>query len=148
MAINLRANSLVSINGNFLSEHGRQPGKISFDQIETTSRTVDGTLRGYTIAKKKLLDLSWEKLPTQAVYTLDGNLGASDLQDLYLSGGQYQSLAIQVWVDQKVDKTNVSVLPEFSYTGRIKSFDYEVVMRNVQGKFYDFWNVSMSIEEF
>jgi hypothetical protein len=115
---------------------------VDFEKIENANRTANGRLRVYEVANKHTLSLSWELLPSQAEYTVDGYAGGLELLDMYRSGG-YKN--IEIWIDLSASKSLST--PAFSFDGRINSFNYSVEKRNIAGEFYDFWNVSMSVQE-
>lgn len=143
MAMMFPAKSILSIDGTFLSEHSRSPLSLEFDKIENANRTVSGRLRIYEIVNKHKLSVSWELLPSKAQYTIDGYAGGIELQSLYLAGGMK---SVEIWTDSEAVQN--SVTPTVAFDGRIDSFNYSIEKRNVGGIFYDYWNVSMSVEEF
>jgi len=141
-AITFLARSILKLDGNIISEHGRQPLDVGYDQLEFARRTVNGTLRVYQIAKKQTLDVSWDLLPSRAIYTVDGFYGGNELYDIYINSGE---IRVEVWTDAESVKTSSFATRDFQ--GRIRSFEHSIVKRNIEGKFYDFWNVTLSIEE-
>lgn len=75
--------SLVSFNGNALTEHNRQPLTVTPDQIENKQRMADGTMRKYFIAAKRVYQISYENVPGTASKTVDGKWGANDINSFY-----------------------------------------------------------------
>jgi hypothetical protein len=69
-------------------------------------------------------------------------LGGKDMYEMYMSGGEVR---VEIWTDKYAAKTEPFAMIDFP--GRFKEFDFSVEKRNLGGVFYDFWNVSMSIEE-
>ena len=136
------ARALLRVDGYFLSEHSRQPLEVEFEPIEWAKRTVKGDLRFYEITKKHKLSTSWELLPSRKEYTIDGYLGGNELYALYLNGGEVR---VEVWNDATAAKTEP--FANIDFQGRISSFNFSIEKRNVGGVFYDFWNISLDIEE-
>jgi coproporphyrinogen III oxidase len=143
MAMTFPARSILSLDGVFLSEHSRSPLTVEFEKIENANRTVNGRLRVYEIANKHKLNVDWEWIPSKSQYTVDGYAGGVELNSLYLLGGVK---TVEIWTDSEAAKS--SLAPTVSFDGRINSFNYSIEKRNVGGIFFDYWNISMSVEEF
>lgn len=141
-AIGLPARSILKVDGYTLSEHSRQPLEVDFEVIEFAKRTVSGQLRVYQTAKKLRLSTSWELLPSQTEFTLDGYLGAIDLINLYRNSGEVQ---VEVWTD--AESAHSSAFATYDFPGRISEFNSSIAKRNVEGRNYDFWDISLSLEE-
>jgi hypothetical protein len=142
MAMTFAAKSILQLGNSYASEHSRSPLEVSFNQIEQANRTVNGKLRVYSVAKKHSLSVSWELLPSIDSATVDGQMGGNSLYSLYTTGGE---IAVKVWTDASASKSNNT--PAISFQGRISSFDFSIVKRNVGLAYYDFWNISLDIEE-
>lgn len=142
MSLTFPARSILRVDGNFLSEHSRSPLDVSFEQIESAKRTVNGHMRVYEVAKKHTLDVSWKLLPSRSDLTVDGYMGGQEIYQLYMSGG---SVKIEIWADKYASKEEP--FPMLEFDGRFKEFDFSIVKRNVGNIFYDFWDISMTLEE-
>jgi len=137
-----KARSILRLDGDFISEHGRAPLSVSFNQIEQASRMAKGDLRVYQVAKKHKLSTSWELLPSRDAYTVDGYMGGTTLYSLYMNSGE---IRVEIWTDAEAAKTERYATIDFQ--GRVSSFSYTIEKRNLGGIFYDFWNVNIEIEE-
>lgn len=73
-----------SINGatwNKISDHNRQPLNISYERLGTDSRTVDGSLRRYTVAKKRTIQATWQMFPSKRNASYNGKTGLNTVDD-------------------------------------------------------------------
>ena len=130
-----------------LSEHNRQPLSLDHNRIEKSQRMSNGALRKFFVADKKNFSTSWEMLPSFSNLTVDGGLGAVDLQEFYSSVGT-NTFNIKIVYGQKIDE---KVNREEYYNVNFTSCSFSVVKRNVKGKTtnpaQEFWSVSISMEE-
>lgn len=115
-----------------ITEHNRSPLSVSWEQIENSKRMIDGTLRRWTVARKRTWATSWDMVPHSNIRTVDGGWGGEQMQAFYLSHGGEFSIEIS-----NPDGTKERVLAMFS------SFDKSIEKRGA----YEMWNVSVSIEE-
>lgn len=155
-----------------LSDHNRDPLEFKVNRIENRQRTINGTMRSYHIADKLELSASWTMLPSRSFmaspefntesgkslmtgvnneeYTVDGGAGGAELLDWY------ESHKGSFWVSLAYDKyTNIddSVAEKYSSLDRynqvvemfISDFSYSVEKRGSSN--FDFWNVSVTLEE-
>lgn len=156
-----------------LSDHNRDD--ISFDpqRIETRERMVNGRMRSYYIADKLSISTSWEMLPSRSYhlyadfnangnspyksvnneeFTADGGAGGADMLDWY------ERYTGSFWVYLSYDKNqNFKDLndPDAQYGNLNKysqivevffdKFSYATVKRG--GSNFDFWNISVGLEE-
>jgi hypothetical protein len=137
-----KARAILMLDGDYVSDHSRSPLQVDFEPIENANRTVKGNMRVYEVAKKATLSTSWENLPSRASLTVDGYMGGTELEALYLRGGEVR---VQIWNDLAASKSVSAARVDFP--GRIKSFDYTIEKRNLGSVYYDFWNASITIEE-
>jgi len=127
-------------NGTFrkITDHKRSPLTVSIERIENKQRMVDGTLRRYTVAKKRTWSASWDMLPSKngvAGYlsTADGGWAGQDIEAFHNStDGAFQMQLRRG--DGTVETVNVM----------IADFSKEIVKR---GPGIDFWNLSITLEE-
>ena len=155
-----------------LSDDNR--GEIGFKQerIETKKRMINGRMRSYFIADKISIDVSWQRLPSRAFayggedsinsngtissevlsmqesYTTDGGAGGVELLKWYKEHpGSF-------WVYLAYDNyDNFSGEEKFNNLNRYNeiievffdSFDHSVEKRG--GTNFDFWDVSLNLEE-
>lgn len=154
-----------------LSDDNR--GAIDFKptRIENRKRMVNGRMRSYHIADKLTISTSWDMLPSRSYflrpdynletgksayyndrdleYTTDGGAGGVDILRWY------ENHQGPFWVYLAYDKYSVfgdndaayQHLPQYNQLVEmyISDFSYSVVKRG--GSNYDFWNISVSLEE-
>lgn len=114
------------------TEHNRSPLDVSWDHIENSERMIDGTLRKWTVARKRTWSTSWTLVPHSTIRTVDGGMGGEAMEAFYLSKPAAFSMEIR-----KPDGTKERVAVMF------KSFDKSVEKRGA----YEMWNISVDIEE-
>jgi hypothetical protein len=154
-----------------LSDDNRSPIDFKPTRLETRKRMVNGRMRSYHIADKLTLSTSWDMLPSRgyslrpdfnqqtgksnyfnnrdAEYTTDGGAGGVEILDWYeRHNGPF-------WVFLAYDKYSVFGSDDEAYGQLAKynqliemyiaDFSYSVVKRG--GSNYDFWNISVTLEE-
>ena len=136
------ARSILTLNGDYVSDHSRSPLEVDYEPIENANRTVNGRMRIYEVSKKVSLSMSWENLPSRSNLTVDGFMGGIELEELYL---HKKELRVQIWSDLAASKLVKTARLDFP--GRIKVFNYSITKRNLGGTYYDFWDATMEIEE-
>lgn len=154
-----------------LSDDNRAPIDFQTERIENRKRMINGRMRSYHIADKLKISTSWEMLPSRAYYlrpnynsstgkseyyndrsleyTTDGGAGGVDLLKWY------ETHQGPFWVYLAYDKYSVfgdndsayGHLPQYNQLIEmyISDFSYSVVKRG--GSNYDFWNISVALEE-
>jgi hypothetical protein len=158
-----------------LSDDNRDEIDFSVERIEKRERMINGRMRSYHTADKLSISTSWNMLPSRAYsslanfdsdtgkssaynkrglasgpdqeYTTDGGAGGVEILDwyenhpgsfwVYLSYDKYTSFTNSPF--RNLNKYSQVVEVFFS------DFSYSVVKRG--GSNYDFWNVSLSLEE-
>lgn len=152
-----------------LSDDNR--GEINFTQqrIEQRQRTINGRMRSYHIADKLSINWSWNNLPSRSFfqnpefnpntgispyannndqeYTSDGGAGGVAILDWYQShpGPFWMYLAYDQY--SNFDTDEYDHLAEYNEIVQVyfADFNYSVVKRG--GSNFDFWNISVSLEE-
>lgn len=156
-----------------LSDDNRSPIDFSFERIESRKRMVNGRMRSYHIADKLKFTVSWDMLPSRSYalnpnfsvsgntvgksamaktsleYTTDGGAGGVELLDWY------ENHSGPFWVYLSYDK--YSNFPDgegkYGHLGQYNEvvemyfadFSYSIVKRG--GTNFDFWNISVTLEE-
>lgn len=123
----------LEINGNFLTDHNRSELSIQNDRIVNDVRTQFGDLRRYYRADKKKFSVSWDMLPQGSEDTVDGNLGAEDMIELFNSITGAADL--RVYYDFGDEKEYKVVITSFSATLKKRWNPYR------------FYEVSLEMEE-
>jgi hypothetical protein len=163
-----------------LSDNNRSPIDFKTVRIEKRERMINGRMRSYHTADKKILTVSWDMLPSRALdtyagfdadgnpnllktetrtnpleFTTDGGAGGVELLDWYNnhSGSFWVYLAYDKYTNFKdVYETNTED-ERFNNTNKyneviemfFSDFNYSVQKRS--GLNFDFWNVSLTLEE-
>ena len=158
-----------------LSDDNRQPIDIASQRLERRERMINGRMRSYHIADKIAISTSWEMLPSRSFstnpefdtngapttapapptaihdyrYTSDGGAGAAELVDwhetytgsfwVFLAYYKFPAFGIDDAAYQNMNKYNQIVEVMFS------DFSHSIVKRGATT--YDFWNVSLALEE-
>lgn len=75
--------SLDNTNWYKLTDHNRSEIQFSPEVIEKTSRMANGIMRKYVVAKKNVISISWNRVPSQSSYTVDQNKSSEWLEAFY-----------------------------------------------------------------
>jgi hypothetical protein len=148
-----------------LTDDNRQPLDFLDERIEKRERMINGRMRSYHIADKMKLSTSWSMIPSRShsdvpnfdpatglspskSYTTDGGAGGADMLEWY--DGHKGSF----WVFLAYDRKGIFKGKEnpYDYLNQynqlvemfISSFTYSVEKR---GTNFDYWNVSVTLEE-
>lgn len=124
--------SIMTWNGNKISDHNRSDLSVTPDRIEESKRMANGTLRKYVIADKRKFSTEWKDLPQSALFTVDGFWGKNE---------------IEAWYNSVVGPFNLKL-----FYGDGTSATYSVMMTSYQATIskrgaFDFWAVSVEMEE-
>ena len=149
----------------FITDDNRQPLDFSEERIEKRERMINGRMRSYHIADKITLSTSWNLIPSRShpnipsfdtatglspyiSYTTDGGAGGEDMLEWY------DSHKGSFWVFLAYDRKGIfSETPEpYDHLGQynqliemfISDFSYSVEKRGTK---FDYWNVSITLEE-
>lgn len=131
-----------------ISDHNRAPLGIGVERIEKSMRTVDGTLRRYSVTKKRSFDLSWTNFPSKispsyggktGIGTVDGGWAGEDIENFH------NTVDGDFWIRlRKGDDENKAIgdITE-EYRVMITDFSKDVEKRGI----VDFWTLSITLEE-
>lgn len=149
-----------------LSDDNRSELSFSCERIENRQRMINGTMRSYHIADKLSISWSWEMLPSRSfnkdpLFDISGNPTAIGLEDYTTDGGAggveilnwYENHQGPFWMYLAYDKYNNFTSNKYSYLSQYNqllqvyfaSFEYNVIKRG--GTNFDFWNISVTLEE-
>lgn len=153
-----------------LSDDNRGPLQFDTLRIEKRERMINGRMRSYHIADKLTLSTSWTKVPSRSFASFP-NLDPLEASPAFGAGEQYTSdggaggVEILNWYNTHKDSFWVYLAYD-KYTGFseeddqkysrlgqyneviemfISGFSYSVEKRG--GSNFDFWNISVSLEE-
>jgi hypothetical protein len=148
-----------------LTDDNRTPLDFSDERIEKRERMINGRMRSYHTADKMKLSTSWSLIPSRShadvpafdpatglspvkSYTTDGGAGGADMLEWY--DGHKGSF----WVFLAYDRKGIFKGTEAPYDHLqqynqlvemfISSFSYSVEKRGTK---FDYWNVSVTLEE-
>lgn len=131
----------------YLTDHNRSALQVSYDEIETVERTVDGSLRYHFNASKRTFNVSWNLIPADTSATVDGNWGGNDILNVYKNNKGVFTL--EIYNRESARKTSSG--PDTVAQVRFSSVSYDIVKRNFvlsgSGQLSDLWNVTISLEE-
>lgn len=152
-----------------LSDHNRSSIDFSSQRIEQRQRTINGKMRSYHIADKMNISFSWNMLPSRAYrypaefnengtspyknqtdeYTADGGAGGVEILDWYENhtGPFWMYLAYDKYDNFGKDTAAFGHLAQYNQIIQVyfADFNYSVVKRG--GSNFDFWNISVTLEE-
>ncbi len=152
-----------------LSDHNRSELQFNPERIEQRQRTINGRMRSYHIADKLSMSVSWSMLPSRSYYTVadfdssgispyknqtgefttDGGAGGVQLLDWYENhkGPFWMFLAYDKYSNFGEDSAAFGHLAQYNQIMQvyISDFNYSVVKRG--GSNFDFWNISVTLEE-
>jgi len=148
-----------------ITDDNRQPLEFSQERLEKRERMINGRMRSYHIADKLTISTSWDMIPSRShadiptfdvqtgvplykSYTTDGGAGGGDMLEWY------EAHKGSFWVFLSYDKKGNFKNTEDPYKNLgsynqivemfISDFSYSVEKR---GSNFDYWNVSISLEE-
>ena len=154
-----------------LSDHNRSEINFKPQRIEQRQRTINGRMRSYYIADKLSISWSWNNLPSRSFfqnaefnvdtgispyegnnnqeYTADGGAGGVEILDWYQNhpGPFWMYLAYDKYSNFGSDNTAFTNLGKYNQIIQVyfADFNYSVVKRG--GSNFDFWNISVTLEE-
>jgi hypothetical protein len=123
---------LMKWNDNPITEHNRKVLNIDPEEIARESRMANATKRKYYIARKKSFSVSWDMLPKNVSFAVDGAW----------AGGAIESFYNSTFGPFELELTNIDATTE-TYQVMFSDFSKEIVKRGTQ----DFWNISVTMEE-
>jgi hypothetical protein len=120
-----------------ITDHGRSPLNIDIERIENKQRMVDGTMRRYTVTKKRTWTTSWANLPStnskaNGFTTADGGYAGEDIEEFHNAHNNEFPMQLR-----RGDGTIETV------TVMISDFSKEVPKRGI----VDLWNLDVTLEE-
>lgn len=154
-----------------LSDDNRNAIEFNTSRIETRERMINGRMRSYHVADKITISTSWNMLPSRSYftvpefnattgvsphagsnnleYTSDGGAGGVELLDWYENhkGPFWVYLAYDKYSNFGKDSDAYAHLPQYNQLLQMyfSDFSYSVVKRG--GSNFDFWNISVTLEE-
>jgi hypothetical protein len=154
-----------------LSDDNRSSIDFNNNRIETRERMINGRMRSYHVADKLTISTSWQMLPSRSYftvpdfnpttgisphagsnnleYTTDGGAGGVEILDWYENhqGPFWVYLAYDKYSNFGKDSSAYAHLAQYNQLLQMyfSDFSYSVVKRG--GSNFDFWNISITLEE-
>jgi hypothetical protein len=153
-----------------LSDDNRGPLSFQPLRLERRERMINGRMRSYHIADKLTISTSWTMLPSRSYeslpdfdsetaapgdgagerYTTDGGAGGVDILDwyennqnsfwVYLAYDKYSNFAND-------DEQKYSRLGQYNQILEMYISDFNYTVQKRGGSNYDFWDISVTLEE-
>jgi hypothetical protein len=123
----------IELDGIFLTDHNRSELNINNQRLVNDIRTQFGELRRYYKADKKSFTVNWSMIPQSFEYTVDANLGAEDMKDLFES--KQGLVNLKIYFDFGDEQDYRVVITDFSF-----------ILRNRWDE-YRFYDCSLAMEE-
>lgn len=134
---------------NKVSDHNRDPLGITVERIERKQRMADGTLRRYSVAKKRTFNLSWTNFPSRrnATYngktglsTVDGGWAGEDIENFHNTVDGAFKIKLRKGNDEAkaVSDGTLEIVDVM-----ITDFSKDIERRGI----VDFWSLSVTLEE-
>lgn len=131
-----------------VTDHNRSPLSEEVERIENKQRMADGTLRRYSVAKKRTWSCSWDLIPstnnvTGGMKTADGGLAGEDIERIHDRVNYPFKMVLRRGSAKGQVVPNASNDNFYIVNVMISDYSKEVVKR---GK-VDLWNLSITLEE-
>jgi hypothetical protein len=138
-----------------LTDDNRGPIDMSYNRIETRKRMVNGRMRSYHIADKLKINVSWNTVPSRATsvagvsITSDGGAGGVDIIDWYENhtGSFWVFLAYDKFTNFEGTTNAKAHLQQYNQIIEVFFSDANYSVQKRGADTYDFWNVSLALEE-
>jgi hypothetical protein len=150
-----------------LSDDNRQPIDMKQQRIEKRERTVNGRMRSYHVADKLTISTSWQTFPSRAFdanptfnssgvaiagsvsHTSDGGAGGVELLDWYenYTGSFWVYLAYDKYDNFGKTTADYGNLLKYNEVVEVFFSDFSYTIEKRGATNFDFWNVSLSLEE-
>ena len=151
-----------------ITDHGRAPLNISYERIENKQRMANGYMRRYTVAKKRVWNLSWDNLPSIDHSFLAGGQSGEWMQNFHDThngafwmrlrrGSDIETVNLTSGLEvlpNRLDSTDPIVINGAALEGdavtprgirvMITDFSKEVIKRGIA---FDLWHLEMNLEE-
>lgn len=137
------------VTWNKITDHNRAPLDISTERIERSARMADGTLRRYSVAKKRTFSVSWDMLPSRrdpvrngksGLNTVDGGWAGEDIESFYNTHDGVFRIKLREGTD--IDKAAGDISMEVVNV-MFTDFSKTIQKRGV----VDFWALDVTLEE-
>lgn len=128
---------------NKITDHNRDVIDVSITRIEKVGRMVDGTLRRYTVAKKRSFGTSWTMLPSKSnvgIGTADGGWAGENIESFHNANNGAFFMKLRKGSDDGKAANDGTIE---TVTVMITDFSKTIEKRGI----VDFWTLSITLEE-
>jgi hypothetical protein len=147
-----------------VSDHNRSTLDLTPERIEKRERMINGRMRSYHVADKTKITVSWSNLPSRAFaenpafnssgvstkekYTVDGGAGGNDLLKWYEEhvGSFWVYLAYDKYTAFGTDNPAYGHMHQYNQVLEMYMADFSHKVSK-RGGLFDFWDVSITLEE-
>jgi hypothetical protein len=154
-----------------LSDDNRQPIDFKPTRIEKRERMINGRMRSYHVADKLTISTSWNMLSSRSFalspefnpstgnplvneknsleYTSDNGAGGVEMLDWYNNhqGSFWVYLAYDKYSNFGKDDSAYGHLGQYNQLVEMFFSDFSYSVQKRGGSNYDFWNISLTLEE-
>lgn len=124
--------TLMTWDGNEISDHNRDALTVDINRIEEPTRMANGTMRKYIIADKRTFATGWVNLPQSSSFTVDGFWGKNEIENWWnTKTGQFE---LKLFYGDGTTQTYFVMMAKYSA---------ELSKRGA----FDFWRVTVELEE-
>lgn len=124
--------TIMTWNGNKVTDHNRGALSVSVERIEESTRMANGTMRKYIIADKRTFTTGWSDLPQSAHLTVDGFWGKNEIENWWnTTTGQFE---LKLYYGDGTTQLYYVMMTKFSA---------EISKRGA----FDFWKVDVELTE-
>ena len=123
-----------SMNGTEITEHGRKYSTSQYMQVSDVE-TATGRLKRFYKNSKRVMNLSFDYLPSSSEKTVDARVGRDFIENL----ARTAPLVLVSYIDKPSGSAN-------TFYGFINSYTEELLRRDLQTQ-CSYYNVSFVIEE-
>lgn len=134
---------------NKISDHNREPLNISVERIGNGNRMVNGTLRRYSVAKKRTFNLSWTNFPSKITPSYGGKTGLGTV-DAGWAGEDIETFhntvdgAFKIKLRKGIDEAKAASDGTLEVVDvMITDFAKDIEKRGI----VDLWSLSITLEE-
>lgn len=134
---------------NKISDHNRSPLDVSWERLERKNRMAGGTLRRYSVAKKRTFTCSWEMFPSKMTPSYDGKTGVGTVDGGWAGENIenfYNTVDGSFWIKLRKGTDESKAIGDGSIEivkVMFTDFSKSVTKRGI----VDFWSLDVSLEE-
>lgn len=135
--------AVLALDGTHVTDHNRSALSVSYERIEETLRTQNGTLRKYHRADKRSLSCSWTNVPENDTHTVDSGMGVEELEAFYLATPGV--FTVTITYDMELAGNQASLVP-VTDTLQMVFDSFSKTLESRQGD-VNLYNMRLSLQE-